>query len=208
MKNQLADRAGRLSPLIVSLVALICSVMVSHAVVEIDPTEAVAMVNGEKVTFDEVQFFFGHHRSKVYQHFHKVHGVTDFAGFWKIGTSFGEESPLGMLKDMAMRDIIQTRIQLQLARDEGLLRDTSFQALMNLREQENLRREKALQSGRVIYGPREYSESVFFDYIITNLVIRLKEQLNEQEFEELVSRKASQAEVRILPAYDLIQVEW
>ena len=189
------------------LVILTALVSVCHAGNEIDLTGIIAFVNEEAVTRDEAMFFFEYHRSAVYQHFHRVHGVTDFDGFWDQKTRFGEDSPLGMLKELAIQDIIDVRIQLDLARDEGLISDTSFSAVMQLRKEENDRRAKAIQSGRVLYGPREYSEAVFFDYLISNLVIRLKERLIEKDYERIVSRKISQAEVRLLPAYELMQVE-
>lgn len=208
MKNKLADQTGMRAALKVALVALICAMAAGNAVAVADPMESVALVNGESVTCDEVKFFFQHNRSKVYQHFHQAHGVKDFDGFWENGTRIGEESPLRMLKELTMRDIILAKVQLQLAREEGLIRDSSISSIMNLRKQENQRREKALQSGHVIYGPREYSEPVFFDYFITNLVIRLKQRLGDQAYEVLVSRRTSQAEVRILPACELMPVEW
>lgn len=208
MKNQLAGRAGRCAALNVAFLALVFSMGIGNASAETDPTGVVAYVNGESVTSDEVQFFFQHHRSDVYQYFHQTYGVTDFEGFWGNGTCIGEESPLRMLKELTMRGIIQSKVQLQLAVEEGLIRDSSFSTIMNLRKQENHRRKTALQHGNVIYGPREYSESVFFDHLITNLAIRLKERLRGQDYKEIVSQRTSQAEVRILPSYDQIQVDW
>lgn len=206
--NQSTGQTGRSGSLIAALVALICSVTMCHAAAETDPIETVALVNGEAVTCDELNFFLQHHRSKVYQHFHKNHGITDLEEFWNPETVFGKESPLGMLKELAIQELIHVKVQLQLARDEGLIRDTSIRGVMNLRPKENLRRAKALQSGRVIYGPREYNGPVFFDYFLSNLVIRLKERLLEKHYGEIVSQRLSRAEIRIMPAYYLMQVEW
>ncbi|MNG35315.1 hypothetical protein D3C84_1220210 [compost metagenome] len=69
------------------------------------------------------------------------------------------------------------RVQQQLAQSNGLEVSADYgQFLQRLRE-ENERRKALLQTGSPIYGPTQYSEWSFYDYIHSNLVIKLKEKL-------------------------------
>lgn len=166
----------------------------------------IGSLNGESVSEVELRFWMDQCRSEVTRYFFRNYGVTGDPDFWKPTTIYGTETPLEKLKSLGLQRLIHARVQLQLAKQEGLIPDSSFIGIMKQRIPENARRLSALKSNKVIYGPKQYDEHVFFDYFFSNLLIQLKGLIkptlaDSNNYESYIEDLVEKAELQLFPAY-------
>ncbi len=172
----------------------------------------IGSLDGEVVTEMELRFWMDQCRSEVHRYFYRKYEVSGDPDFWNPATRYGTESPLEKLKSLGMERLIRTRVQLQLAMKEGIIPDSSFSGIMQLRHPENARRLSALKSDKVIYGPKQYNEHVYFDHYLSNLVIRLKRHLDSSDpdsfpYDNLIQTFVEQADVQLFPAYHSLTLD-
>ncbi|MEC0243811.1 peptidylprolyl isomerase [Paenibacillus dokdonensis] len=110
--------------------------------------------------------------SGVLSYFHDRYGAAQTAGFWT--SSFGGEVPLRMLKQTAMDDAFRMKIRQRIAADEDALGDIGYTGFLRQLEQENARRAKAVANHEIIYGPVQYNEDTYFEYMMTNATTAVK----------------------------------
>lgn len=154
------------------------------------PTDVIAYINSEPVVRKEFKEWISLNRSAVYMYFYRKYGIEDNPDFWLSDTCYQGESPTAIIKERALNDLISIKVQMLLAKRKNLIDDISYATLMANRSKENQRRKEAVVRKQVIYGPIEYSERVYFDYIYSNLLLRLKDRLEQDEFAK------SEAELR------------
>jgi len=110
--------------------------------------------------------------------------------FWN-STSVGE-SPAQLLRKKALNEAIEIKIQQQLAREIGLIKDISYKAFLEDYKNENLRRKGDIINHKVIYGPTQLTEENYFNYLFSNVVLRLKQELYRRKFNH------TEAQLRLL----------
>ena len=71
-------------------------------------------------------------------------------------------------------------MQQQLAQQYGLLPDPSYGAFVQAWLQENARRQQALANHQVIYGPTQYTEANYFNYVFGQTIYDLKQLLAQR----------------------------
>ncbi|MBN1996716.1 hypothetical protein JW935_04130 [candidate division KSB1 bacterium] len=140
----------------------------------------VAFVNGEPVTIEEFQDRMVSHRAEVVQYYRQTAGATYNADFWY--TEFNGESPVNRLLQITMQELAKIKIEQQLAREYGIVRNTNYRTFKKSWANENKRRIKAFDRGQIFYGPVQYSKDVYYRYIHSNLVIRLLDALQKDHF--------------------------
>lgn len=140
----------------------------------------VATVNVENITLPEFLLFAGVLRTKVINDYRMVHNSGFGIEFWE--TEINGTTPMEVLKKRTLDTLIQVKIQQISARKAGLVADISYSGFQKALENENKRRLTAKKSGEVIYGPVQYSEGVYYNYLFSNMVIKLKEHLARYEF--------------------------
>ncbi|MEI7980239.1 MAG: metallophosphoesterase [Bacteroidota bacterium] len=141
---------------------------------------AVARVNGEPISVREFMLMAQKGRAEVIRFF-RIHYNLEFGeDFWTQVTD--GKSPSEMLKRRTLDTLVSMKLQQITARNLGLTGDISYKGFLLGLENENRRRLDAKNKGKVIFGPVQYSEEVYYDYLFSNLVIALKKKMNDSVF--------------------------
>ena len=138
-------------------------------------TKIIATINGEPIAVGEFDLFASQNRSKVIQHFRNNYNTDYSEKFW--GKRIKGDSPLELLKKMTFEDLIELKIQQLLAREYGIVEHIDYINFLKKLSAENIRRANKIAKAEAIYGPKVYSKEVYFDYLISNMVIQLKDSL-------------------------------
>jgi parvulin-like peptidyl-prolyl isomerase len=141
------------------------------------PLRVVLSVNGEAVTEAEYNIFLNQERADVFQYFYEKYGAKDNPTFWT--TNFNGEIPLERARQQATPKLVRHKLEQNLAKQYGLLNDSSFQAFLARLEAENKRRQQAVTANQPIYGPQQYSAQNYYSYLHSNLLTELKNKLTE-----------------------------
>jgi len=145
-----------------------------------DSNHFVMWVNSEGITRDEFRLFMMRKRAMTYSYYKTKYDVNDSKEFWT--TSFDGETPLERIKSQTKDEMVKIKVQQILARDRGVIDYVNYDTMQQRREVENKRRKEAVARKQVIYGPIQYNEPVYFNYIFSNMIIRLKEKLGLADF--------------------------
>lgn len=140
------------------------------------PPGMIASVNGEPVAAEEFRLLMDRFRSETLYYFQSRYSAPVTAGFWS--TRFGSEAPMEHIKALALQEAVRLKVQQIWAKEYGLLEDTGFSAFREQWRKENERRKQALADGAPVYGPQQYSVDGYYDYIMSNLALRLRERLH------------------------------
>jgi hypothetical protein len=169
----------------IALVSLLCLLLGAALMAAADETETplepwVAKVDGEPISARLFERRLMRNRAAAYRYFGQKYGVSDSADFWT--TPHDGETPLEWLKQRTLDECVRIVIEQTLARKHGVLSDVSYSAFLQALERENERRRRALAAGEPIYGPQQYGEDEYFNYLFANMVIELKRRLSAAEF--------------------------
>lgn len=82
-----------------------------------------------------------------------------------------------------MDQLVKAKVQQIEAKKYGILDDTSYDAFLSKLKQENERRSAALAKGQIIYGPTQYTEQMYYGYVLSNIAIQLKKALAEKSWQ-------------------------
>lgn len=101
------------------------------------------------------------------------------------------------------------KIEQQMLKDYGIIEDISYSVFLEMVKEENIRREKAIQAGEKIHGPKEYDARVYYDYIYSEAKERLiKEVLINQMLEEEIQDFAQTNGIQIKGTEDKQQIRY
>lgn len=148
---------------------------------EIEGKDWVAKVDNEKISLNEFNHFIKKNRAVVYNYFSQKYSLPSNKDFWTTG--FNGEKPGQYLKQKSLDDCVKIKVQQMLAREEGLIDDISYTRFLDKLKKENERRQLAVESKKVIYGPINFTEQTYFSYYFSNLIIELKQILAANEFD-------------------------
>lgn len=138
----------------------------------------IARINGEPVTTTEFRNELKKHKAEVYSYFSSRNKLNDDFNW---SSSYNGETPLDRLKKRAFESLTKTKVQLLLMKEKGLMSDISYDAFLRNLEETNKKRLESVQNKQPVYGPVQYSENNYFNYLFTNNVIRLKELMAGRE---------------------------
>ncbi|HER35628.1 MAG TPA: peptidyl-prolyl cis-trans isomerase [Halothiobacillaceae bacterium] len=147
----------------------------------LDDWDVVLTVDGEPVVWREFRQMMGRHKARIYSHFHQHYAMLDNAAFWT--TAHDGETPLDMIKQRVRHEIVRVKVNQILAREYGVLPRIHYEDFIRRWHEENNRRRQVVSERHAVYGPRQYTESAYFNYIYENMLIRLKEKLGQGPFE-------------------------
>lgn len=146
-----------------------------HNCASLQSDSVVAVVDGEDVTLGEFMLQARALRSGVINNF-RITGENEFGnGFWS--QKYDGTMPMDVLKKKALDTLVQIKVQQISARKAGIVDDISYPGFLKAMKAENKRRLAAKQAGKVIYGPVQYSEEVYYNYLFSNMVNSLKERM-------------------------------
>ncbi|MGQ1945742.1 hypothetical protein ACT3CD_01405 [Geofilum sp. OHC36d9] len=139
----------------------------------------VARVNHFPISNDELKFWMLLQRAEVYNYFYEKYGVDDSDVFWK--QKINGESPLEMLKNLALKKAVRCKIQQILALNKGVVQQIYFDSIMSKMKVENQRRRTKVENGEVVYGSLKFTNRTFFAYEFDKMLIKLKSELLKEE---------------------------
>lgn len=137
--------------------------------------DVMASFDGIVITLPEFNKAVLRNKSSILNYFHEKYNAEQTGAFWT--TSFHGEVPTELLKKAALDDSLRIKIRQWIAMDQGILEDISYQGFLKQLHQENARRAKAIANHQVVYGPAQYNEDAYFEYIMTNATTAVKQKL-------------------------------
>jgi hypothetical protein len=146
----------------------------------IDDTLVVAKVGSELVTKREFLHRTKTERAEVIRYFRNTYQCEYGQGFWT--KSFNGISPSEMLKQRTLDALIRIKVQQMAARENGIKVEMQYDRFLQELDSVNARRLADKKANKVIYGPVQYTEDVYFSYTFSNMVNSLKILLDEKEF--------------------------
>ena len=135
----------------------------------------VATINSQTVSADEYRLVMERKVAGVYSFFKQQHDVDDHPGYWN--ESSGPDGPLAKLREMVREELVRIKACQGLAKEKGLVQETSFASFQAGFERENARRSAAKSAGQVIYGPVKYRMASYYYILFGDLVYKLKQSL-------------------------------
>lgn len=140
--------------------------------------EIIALINGEPVTVREFKIqFLNKNIAAVSQYFYNKYGAEDKSDFWT--SNYGGEIPVEVLKKRSLDQCIKTKVQQILGRQKGLVKDISYTAYLQGFIEENKRRKETVENDKVIYGPQQLQEDVYYYVLFNDMVYKLKQGISK-----------------------------
>lgn len=162
------------------LVVVLIRAWITKVALKQGQEQPVALVNQEAISQKEFVFFLDQQKASVHDYFKQKYGAGDSPSFWS--DSFGDEVPMNKAKQQAMDQIVKAKVQQIEAKKYGILDDTSYDAFLSNLKKENERRSAAIVKGEIIYGPTQYTEQMYYGYVLSNLAIKLKKTISEKSW--------------------------
>lgn len=138
--------------------------------------QPIMYVNGEKVTIREFKQRMEYdYRAVTIDYFFRNWGAQVDEEFWS--KNFDGVTPREYLTEKTIENCALIKLQTLKMKEMGLINDISYQSFLRDLKTENQRRKENVQKGGIIYGPEQYSENEYFEYVFSNLRKELKEKM-------------------------------
>lgn len=132
-------------------------------------------VNDEPVTLSELEFWISLSKAEVSGYFFREYGVQQTADFWE--KSYGPETPSEMLKELAIKRLVECKVQQLFAKELGLIGNIGFDELMSELQAFNEDRKRRHANGEPVYGPVQFTSRTYFDHVFDKMVYDVKQHL-------------------------------
>lgn len=188
------------------IILIIVFLMISAGYINFAP---VAWIDGEAVDRRELKLYMDSHRSYVYGQYQKKYNAEYSKNFWT--RSFNGQKPVNTLKETALEKLKKVKAAQILARDLGVRASINYRSFLFQLKDENARRKKVLETGGIIYGPQQYDEQAFYEYLQENMLIQIKEKLKDTLFkpsEEELKLYYEENRKKMFRIVDTVDTEW
>jgi len=138
----------------------------------------VATINKEPVSAREYRLVMELQVAVVYSLFKEKQNLDDHLGYWN--ESSGPTGPLAKLREVVRGELIKIKVYQGLAKEKGMLNETTYSAFHAEFTRENARRTAALGAGQAIYGPPQYRETPYYYIRLGDLVYKLKQAISKE----------------------------
>ena len=142
-------------------------------------SDLVARFENEPITTSELKYWMLLEKANVYSYFYRKYGVVDSKHFWT--QEQGDEIPLERLKEIALEKAKRCKIQQILAIEQGIIKTTNFDEIVEEMGKVNEDRKLRVKKGEPIYGPVQFTTRTYFAYVFDKMVIELKNELSKHE---------------------------
>ncbi|MDF3056137.1 MAG: hypothetical protein K0R17_352 [Rariglobus sp.] len=177
MKNTCAF-FPRSSALLLFLLGTLQAALPAKAQLPHGEDPVVMTINGEPVSAREYTLVMMRRASEVYSIFKDNQDLNDHAGYWNERPDSPAPSPIRHLRDKVKAELVRIKVTQSLAREKGLINDTTFAAFQETWRTENIRRLNAIKASEVVYGPRQYGETAYYYICFGELNHRLQRALS------------------------------
>lgn len=147
----------------------------------------IATVDGVEIHVSEFQRAIDANRAGIIKYFHEKYDTAPSAAFWTTPYG-GNEIPLELIKKKALEDSINQKIRQILAKEQGVLPDISYAGFMQNFNLENQRRQQAIKNHQVTFGPAQYTEEAYFEYVMANTALSVKTHLMQRDWKPSVQQ--------------------
>ena len=152
--------------------------------IPVDELRTAAWINGEPIAAGEFQSELSKNYSSVLSNAVTAGGIQG-KGFWETEISGIGKTPLTMLTEAALKSAVRRKVIQLWAREAGLEQDISYSAFLKKFNEENRRRVKNKQEGIPVYGPDQYTKTVYSDLQLAETEYNLRNYLtNRMVFDE------------------------
>jgi len=141
------------------------------------PSGPVLTVNSDTIDSREFVLQLEPNEARVFQYFYDHYHVRDSAHFWT--TPHGGSTPLSMLERITTAQVVRLTVQLEMARERGMVNDITYGSLVGNMAEVNKQRTVAVDEHKPVYGPTAFTEASYFDYVTGNLQAILLQSLEE-----------------------------
>ncbi|MET3565496.1 hypothetical protein ABIC47_000967 [Leifsonia sp. 563] len=131
------------------------------------PDATVLTVDRIPVPVRELALYLARDRSAIVAEYQARGADIGSAAFWQ--TPIDGVTPARKLVAKAKDDVVRLHVQLQLAASAHVNAPQTYDQLVRAWQNENARRANAIDKGQPVYGPQQFSESDFIDYLLGNL---------------------------------------
>ena len=133
----------------------------------IDDNEIIAFVNGVPISYGEYRHELAKNYTDVLSRAVTAGGIQG-NDFWTTeipgnDVTPGGVTPLEMLKATAMEYAVRRKIIQIWALENGFIEDISWDFFLDDFNKENLRRQTALDAGERVYGPMQFTRTVYYN---------------------------------------------
>lgn len=133
----------------------------------------------------EFEMAMSENRTNVILYFGETYGETQFdTGFWTKAYGKNNEKPIDVLKQKAVNEITNNLAVLLSAKEAGIISSMSYEDILEMYTRENEARKENIDKGEVIYGVTSFEFRDYYDWLISNCKMQLRNQLSEQVIEQ------------------------
>lgn len=158
---------------------LVLILILSTMVFGEDNEKVIAYINEEPICLDEFMFYFDNNKVKIYNEINSNGEYDDVEDFWS--EKIDGQTALEKAKQLTLDEVSKIKLIQILAKENNLIDEIDYKSFEKALKDENKRRKKAKENNEVIYGPIEYTEKQYYQYLIENLIIGLKRKIELKE---------------------------
>jgi hypothetical protein len=151
---------------------LIISILLAQGCRGIDDNQIVLTINNESVTKAEYLFIMSCLKPEVYSSFAQNFDGPDF---WK--GNFNGVEPGKILHQKTVQAIKRIKTEQLLMKAYNIADDITYNSFITSLNAENSRRKMAIEKKIPIYGPVEFNERTYFQYLHSERVQKLKRSI-------------------------------
>ena len=145
----------------------------------------VLKIDDNSVSEAEFEMAMSENRTDVILYFGETYGETQFdTGFWNKTYGQNNEKPINVLKQKAIDEITNNYAVLLSAKEAGIISSVSYQDILEMYVQENETRKESVDNGEVIYGVTTFEFRDYYDWLLSNCKMQLRNQLSERITEQ------------------------
>lgn len=147
----------------------------------VDDAEIVAYVNDLPIIVGEFKIYMSKNKVDVYRELYEKYRIEEVENFWKA--EFDGVVPENICKERAMEDLTRIKVEQSLFLEEGITGKVDYLTFLNLLDEENKRRENAIEQNQPIYGPQHFEVNQYYNHLHSLQVIELKKIISNGTIE-------------------------
>lgn len=150
-----------------------------------DGEKVVLQIDDISVSEAEFEMAMSENRTDVILYFGETYGESQFEEtFWTKVYGKNNEKPIDVLKQKAVDEITSNLAVLLSAKEAGIISSVSYEDILEMYIQENEARKESVDKGEVIYGVTTFEFRDYYDWLISNCKMQLRNQLSEKVTEQ------------------------
>jgi len=147
---------------------------------EIFKEDTVLKINALEVSRAEYQLFLEQEKALTYNYFYRKYKAQKTDDFWE--RDFNGENPGVFIKEKVDQKLVRIKTIQEYATQIKLTEPFDYTDFLKDWEKDNRDRKEKHHAGQVVYGPVQTSVREYYNYLFTNLELKLKDKLNSSTF--------------------------